>query len=715
VAEKTSDTPPAGKRTSISVTVALAGQIEGQQLPSARVYLFDRAGRLVESKPVDKETVRFKVDPLTDYRVTVGPDLLQSKEPPPNLVSELAKATAPSQDFLHETDQESVVLKINPNIWICWFPTCVNIHGTVRKLLNPGGTPAQYAPICTGTVQIFQVDLGCTLDSFTVFDFVRLKAKLIDTLTLSAGAHTTETLSKPLPPGPPPELRLGGAATLLSAKSASSLSEIATTLPVLNDSTLKHYLVSEKATLWPFLCTLIPDSAFCWQELTEVAIQSDGTFSAEVCFWCPADYPDLYFEVVQNVDGSETEIYDPQIACSTYYNYDGSQSVDITIEDPRAVACQPTGGTGPAYLYVWPTAIGNIDLKYINGLETGSGTGLVPQQNSWGFTEDGAWGGTLPLQMQFHPDLQANNIKYYRWSYQFDGDVEPTQIKATVTHRYQTLTISGMIITIHLIPVTLGPLLISGPTNPGGTSNLFAIPDPTLPWIDINDPLDRPFAYFDSTGGLTPGKSGMCTLILELFDGDGNFVPANNTLGLSALGDQPGDPAPPGLFTYILPDIGGPPDTYTNAPTPNITDHGRLIFRVRVDNAMTDAELPGAETPLGEADPCGLSHYTKPSDLISVDYVAYQPSNFIDWALTVSRGFSGVVASLVPPAPATTTSAGSPGADIDFTNPASTLLGGCTQAAFAVNLYCAARITNGYERQSQYDTWAASAFALMNP
>ena len=69
-------------------------------------------------------------------------------------------------------------------------------------------------------------------------------------------------------------------------------------------------------------------------------IQSDGTFNAEICFWCPEDFPDLYFEVIQNLDGVETEIYDPQIACSTFYDYDGSESVDIVIDDPRAVACQ---------------------------------------------------------------------------------------------------------------------------------------------------------------------------------------------------------------------------------------------------------------------------------------------------------------------------------------------------------------------------------------
>lgn len=209
----------------------------------------------------------------------------------------------------------------------------------------------------------------------------------------------------------------------------------------------------------------------------------------------------------------------------------------------------------------------------------------------------------------------------------------------------------------------------------------------------------------------------MCTLILEMFDGAGNFVPCNNTRGTSTLGDQPSDPAGPGPFTYILPQVGGPPNTFTNAPTPNITDDGRLIFRIRVDNNATDAELTGVSTPLGstDTDPCGFLHYSSGSDSVTIDYVAFHPNNFLDWQLNVFRGLSGVVASIPPSPPATNTSSGSPGSPVAFTNAASTLVGTCTQAAFAVNLDCFARATDGYSRQSQYDSHATIAFALTTP
>jgi hypothetical protein len=695
-----------GDRRSVTVRVTLSGQGPGQALPSARAYLFDQAGRLVDSKPVDKEAVQFDIVSNQNYRVTVGPDMLpQAKTPPPNLASKLARARAVSQGVLQPA-QDTISIKVNPNIWICWFPTCINVHGTVKKA--GGGT------ICVGTVQIFEVDLDCTLDSFTFFDLSALKVNLIGKLGVPTavsdlGIGTRSVSSRTVQ-------RKGASARTSAAvkaavttgsfntraiSSTGSLAEVAGTLAALQGAALKQYIVANKALLSPFWCELIPDSAFCWQELGEAVIQSDGTFSAEVCFWCPDDLPDLYFEVVQNINGTDVEVSDPQIACSTYYAYDGSSSVDITVDDPRAIGCLPTG-PDLGFLYVWPTAIGNIDLGGIDGLETGLGTGLLPGNTPWG--------GTLPLQMVFSPNLPTNGLKYYRWSYKFDDESVFTPITLPVSHRYMTtVTLPGPVILIHLNSVNLGPKTV------GGTPNLFEIPDPLLPWVNIDDPSDRPFAYFDSTGGVTPRRSGMCTLLLEMFDSAGNFVPCNNVLGPSTLDDQAGDPPPPGNFTYILPEIGGPPDNYTNAPPPNITDHGRLIFRIRVDNNNTVAELPRVATPWGstDTDPCGVLYYSTLGDNVELDYVAWHPNNFLDWDLTISRGISGVVASIPPSPPATNTSSGSPGLPAAFNNSAGTLLGPCTQAAFAVNLYCAARATNGYGRQSEYDSSATIAFALL--
>ena len=711
-----------GDKRTITVTVALHGQTEGQALPKSRAYLFERSGRFVQSEPVGRDPVHFSVAANQAYRVTIGPDgLVKDKEVPANLASQLAQANSLSQDFVPK-GPDSAVLTINPNIWICWFPVCINVHGTVTKQST--------GPICSGTVQIFQVDLGCTLDSFTVIDLSFLKTKLLEKLSVQSAAVSRLAAQQRISSVTAQRVSLSAQAgsalnTVTSASSATStisLADAVATLNALNGTALKQFLVANKIVLFPFWCELIPDSAFCWQELTEVPIQSDGTFSAEICFWCPADFPDLYFEVVQSINGVDTEVYDPQIACSTYYDYDGSQSVDITVTDPRAIACLSTTGQGPASLYVWPTAIGNQPLNGIDGLETLLGTGLLP-----GGTGPVPFGGTLSLQMLFHPDLRANNIKYYRWSYQFDGDPTPPKvINAPVTHRFQT----------SLIPPFSVDTYPLGPHTVGPNSNLFEIPDPNVLWVDIVDPLDRPYAYFDTTEGAPPTRSGvnspfcggtsartgMCTLILEIFDSGGNYVPCNNAFGTSTFGDQPGPPPPPGNFSFILPQVGGPPNAFDFAPKPNITDQGRLVFRIFVDNNVCTTQIPKVSTPITstDTDPCGILQYTNPTDNVAISYVAFHPENFLDWSLTVELGVSGIVASIPPSPPATNTSSGSPGLPATFNNTAGALLTPpvgppCTQGAFAVVLYAAARATDGYERLSQYDCQSSAAFALTQP
>ena len=671
----------------ISVKVTLQGQSDGQNPPDARAYIFDRAGRLVVSAPVENGVATFQMPADEQARVTVGPDLLTtSKQAPADLLSQLTRASAISQDIA--AGDTSAEFRINPNIWRCWIIRCINVHGSVTK--SSGNATV---PVCVGTVKILEADFLCSLNRFPVAELASLKFSVVS--KLSSDVAVT---SIPTPQEPSGSIHTARRAETVSVAASASRLEMAGNIASLDGAALKNYIVANKEFLGPVLCELIPYRFLCWREVAEVPIQSDGTFNAELCFGCPDLFPDLYFEVYQNLNGVEVELTSEAfVFCGIYWNYNGSD-VDITVTDPRAIGCLSTA-TGPGYLYVWPTAIGNIGLDQIDGLETGTGTGLLPGTTPFG--------GTLSLQVNFDPNLQASGISYYRWSYMFEGDQSFTPIGATVTHRYMTVD-PGPPIVIHLNSVTLGP------QTQGTSTSLFAIPDPTLSWVDIDDPADRPFAYFDSTGGVTPYRSGMVTLMLEMFDASGNFVPCNNPRGTSTAGNQPGDPAAGG-FTYILPEIGGAPDTFTNAPLPNITQNGRLIFQLLVDNNHTQAGLPSVSTPEGAANNCGMLTYNKANDPVTLQYYAYHPNNYLDWDLNISLGLSGVVASIPPSPPPTNTSSGSPGAPAAFVNQAGALLGNCPQGAFAVNLYCAARATNGYGRQSQYDDPATIAFALTTP
>jgi hypothetical protein len=712
----------------ITVDVGLRAQ-KGEETPAARVYLFDPMGALVDSKPAGGK-LTFSLADTGRHRVVVGPDIPVADRSHADLAAELARAGAVSRD-VGVGAATSISLRVPPSVYRCWWETCIFVHGSVRKETSPG----IYAPICAGVVQIFQVDLGCTLDKLASFtDAPRWYVLLADVLEGGLDRETILSRIREIPnlPDPPPDTfhettvqssiatrRLtesaGAAAPAMPAAgvlarastiaasnaplvgSALELSSLLRSLPA---AALKDTLVANKAIIAPYLCWLIPDWWFCWQELGEATIQSDGTFSAEVCFWCPAGFPDLYFEVVQTVSGIEREISDPQIACSTYYDYDGTEDVVITVTDPTAVACnnppgRPIGGKD---YYVWPQSIGNADLRGINGLES------APSGPPQGRLGAQPWGGTLALKMEFDPRLKPDGIaKYYRWSYLFDGDIAWNQISAPVTHRYQTFTYSPF--EIHLHSVNLGP---QPPI--GGETNLFEIPDP-FPgegWVNISDPWDVPFAYFDTTDNhysafsytdVLPRRSGMCTLMLELFDAGGTLVPCgNNGIG--------------GPFVFVLPDLGGSPSDYTSVLGPNnITPSGQLVFRVLIDNNDTYAKVDTITASGNTADPCGILHYGSASDPVAIAFHATHPHDYLNWRMDVYCGSYGIVAQTP-----TGNSSSPPQAPNPFTKNVSALLPmGCTNAAFAADLWTWATATDGYGRQSQYDRFDSHPFALIHP
>ncbi len=188
-------------------------------------------------------------------------------------------------------------------------------------------------------------------------------------------------------------------------------------------------------------------------------------------------------------------------------------------------------------------------------------------------------------------------------------------------------------------------------------------------------------------------RQGLVTLKLEMFDNNGHHVSCGN--------------APhAGPFQFVLPDPSGVPGSFTSATGPNIDVQGNLVFKVYVDNNPTTAELQTVTAGTNVVTPCGMLHYGA-GDNVAIQYVATQPENFIYWTLSVVRGLQGQAA-------ATGGQVNSANPD-QFSNPASTLVDKCVNAAFAVNLNTHARATSGYDRQSQYDRSATIAFALLNP
>jgi hypothetical protein len=161
---------------------------------------------------------------------------------------------------------------------------------------------------------------------------------------------------------------------------------------------------------------------------------------------------------------------------------------------------------------------------------------------------------------------------------------------------------------------------------------------------------------------------------------------------------------------------------FVTAPPANITGHGRLFFRIRVENNYTVAKLPSViNTTTGQsADDCGFLRFTDLSNLITVNYVAREVNDYLSWELDIDRGLCGLVATTGIHDHSSPGSAVPPGAPAAFTNSATVLLGplgscaACDDgAAFAVNLNCWVWATNGRYAQTQYNSSNTIAFALL--
>jgi hypothetical protein len=161
-----------------------------------------------------------------------------------------------------------------------------------------------------------------------------------------------------------------------------------------------------------------------------------------------------------------------------------------------------------------------------------------------------------------------------------------------------------------------------------------------------------------STTGLS---NGLHTLTLQLRDGAGNPV---------------GGPTPP--------------------------------LQLLVNNQQCVASLDLPLLSGTSADACGVMHYgVNKAANVSMGFTASQPANDATFSFSVVRGVTSVALPAIPPTSGPVSSAAPPIIDT-----VGALLGACPTAGFAVELYVAATMNNGWSRQSQYDASAALGFVL---
>lgn len=197
------------------------------------------------------------------------------------------------------------------------------------------------------------------------------------------------------------------------------------------------------------------------------------------------------------------------------------------------------------------------------------------------------------------------------------------------------------------------------------------------------------------------------------------------TTGPVSVGGQPGYypiRALSDLFLWLNPALGGfiqstdLPDGLNTIWIVFVDGLGNFVeiatpLTILVDNNSCTATI-GAPTLHGvPADPvCGVLYYgIKDTSLVTIPFTASQPENFATFSVSAVKGANPLN---LPPLPIS----GLPVTDAPGLSPiaesVADLLGTCTIAAFAVDVYVAATANNGWGRQSQYDAEALTAFVL---
>lgn len=201
------------------------------------------------------------------------------------------------------------------------------------------------------------------------------------------------------------------------------------------------------------------------------------------------------------------------------------------------------------------------------------------------------------------------------------------------------------------------------------------------------------------------------------------FVP--QTTGSQTVGGQPGffpTRALADLFLWMNPSLAG---FIQSTGLPNglntiwielVDGAGNLIewstpLTILVDNNSCTATIatPTVHGTGADSD-CGLLHYgVKDASPVTMPFTASHPNNFATFSFEVVKGVNEVT---LPPLPLVNIAVNlAPGLS-PVNETVANLLGACTIAAFAEEVYVAATANNGWGRQSQYDAEALIAFVL---
>jgi hypothetical protein len=709
----------------LEVTVDLK-ELGSQQWPELQAYVFNRAGRLIVAEEL-RQDLRQPSIGHADIEMRASDAAVTVKIGPS--VSDLLDLDKfnPTAKTVQIADGQSlkVAFQVLKTAWVCWIKVPYLVNGTVAFDNNP---------ICTGEVDVYDVDVGYLLRVPDIL-IERLRLSIIDLVLDPPPPKLQEIVwwnrweegycGTP-PKGPPRPLtdqQIAEKLTALPREWALANTRFAM-VPAARDratqimagmteaekrvwlnrdgltgvkindllysSTVQfRELLVAKFQIFRFWLCWYPWIywlwwPWCWYSLEKLGtatLNHDGTFSLNS--WlsvCRNDTPDLWFVVRQAIGGSERVIYARHpVPCNTYWDHPSGKPVTLIVTDPLALACHkdvPVNKTGP---YVLPLGILTDEWHQIHQAHIKPSD--VPDDNIGLYASTDPYGTTLNFTMQFDDGLHGQNVWYYRWSYKKEKATDWTPINTPIIHRF--LTLNSL-----MKPVIETEKL--GPNNVDAETNLFLVRDPAKNWIATDNIFAIWYtALWDASlcKYVPQVPDGKFELRLEMFNKTGNKV----------------TPASAG-FKYFLVTGAGAGDVDDNL---SVEPDGSLILHLRVDNQYTVADIQKVGINGVTAGECSFLKYAnKATDKVEITYVAYHPNGFLaSYDISVLRGISG-------------SREGGKSDTVPIVSPTiaqfnvQDLLDTNKECGFAVELHTYPRTRDGYTRIRAYEAHDTAAFVL---
>lgn len=738
--------PQGQPRESLQFTIAFEGKPE--RPPEVTAYAFDSRGTLLASAPVQGGQTELALS----SRQARGARIFFAALPPDtkNVTLETMRRVQAYEPAWRLDPRQSVVdLQPIPELHWGWWLWCrCRVRGRVVKPVDVHGV-IHDRPVCNARVHICEVDrLRWIIPRLPDFIIHRLRDELLAVIDRPVPipepdppvfrfdpsvvdpspiniARLNRINPQPEPPGLPASLatqiagRIGEVALNPQPLPPKALLELPlqtrAALASPSVTTLRRALVDNFTIIRPWLCWwpwLWPYICLC-EEIDIVITDHQGRFDAEIWYPCAGDHPDLYFWIEYCIGGTWTTVYRPHVCCNTYWDYACGSEVTLTVTDPRVPWCgddPPLPGKQVAVL-----SIGNgASMTEIQRAAAGTSEGLT--------TSGQPFGGSLEPHVWFGEDLIPSGITHYRWSYRRLGSSGNwTAVDREVVRHYGEI-LADSTLTFRAFP--LGP----DPAFPG--QSLFKIrpADPPLnpgvvsaSWApEVDGRSNTASAYFRShllEGGDAEVADGKYELRLELFRSDGSLV---NLTDEAVLLKVPTIAAPFGLGDVPTELVAHFPALPGDMEDRVIRDGaGKIVaFRVvlHVDNNPCEAEIYQVSVNSISAGPCGFITYT-PGAAAVISFKARHPHDFATFTFRVDKGSSGQVAAASASGSVAGPSVNGFNRDAAsvFTKnvPVATLLGECTEAAFAETLRVDALATDGWSTLNYLDDTATpKAFAL---